>query len=426
MLPAQEIMERLGYTCSYSVVDKSLVCLKANASIVLTAGSTQAMVNSNPVQQLVSPYLAEGHLLVEARFLESLGTMLVEWDEESESLQLYYYEELDYGLYFYDSEPNGWSHWDAIGCQKFVPGQENSYFDPSKPTIIWIHGWQNGGVTAKSRPGFHLNKDGVDKFVHNEWKNRGWNVAIFYWVPLADELLPNDAESKINAATNNSVDMRWKKSNGDYVTDNMPTLPVAELFAQAYVQLAQSQTNSTIRLAGSSFGGQVALHGAERIKNNGITPLPSRIALLDMAWTFNYVDNEGLYTNQITARAATTLSPLIPLEYYRTSALTTLFTPDELIEQSAFQEMIFGYAGLWGIELKHVVATHHYFWSLEHDAPIAQDANQQSVGVALSAATDDATVRQMMGTQYHWQHTEGTNTFTPSDDVFERQNGPGY
>jgi hypothetical protein len=145
-----------------------------------------------------------------------------------------------------------------------------------------------------------------------------------------------------------------------------------------------------------------------------------------MAWTSNYVDNQSLYTTEITRRAAQALSPLIPMEYYRTSLLTTFFTPDELIEEAAFQEMVFDYAGTWGIELKHTVITYHYFWSLEQDAPPAQDNNQQSVGVALSAKTDDFTLRQMMGIQYHWQHIEGRTTIDPSDDVFERQNGPGY
>lgn len=426
MIPAKEVFERLGYTCTFSDRDESLVCIKDSETIVFIAGELQAILNQTPVYQLVSPYLKEGELLVEARFLEELTSILLEWDEETASLQIYDYNELDYGLYFYDKEPNGWGSWDAVGCQKFVAGQENPFYDPSKPTMIWIHGWQNGGVSSKSRPGFHFNRDGIDKFVHEEWIKQGWNVAIFHWVPFADELLPYDAESKINSASNNSVDMRWKKADGSYVTENMPTEPIAELFAQAYAQVAQTQINPTIRLAGSSFGGQVTLHGVERIKNNGITPLPSRIALLDMAWTSNYVNNQGLYTTEITSRAAQDLSPLIPIEYYRTSLLTTFFTPDELIEESAFQEMVFDYAGTWGIELKHTVITYHYFWSLEQEAPPAEDNNQQTVGVALSAKTADNTLRQMMGVQYHWQHIEGTNTIDPSDDVFERQNGPGY
>lgn len=426
MIPAKDVFERLGYTCTLSYRDRSLVCIKDAETVVFTAGELQAILNQTAIYQLVSPYFKDGELLVEARFLEELASILLEWDEETASLQIYDYDELDYGLYFYDNEPNGWGNWDAVGCQKFVAGQENLFYDPSKPTIIWIHGWQNGGVSSKSRPGFHLNRDGIDKFVQEEWIEQGWNVAIFHWVPFADELLPNDAESKINSATNNSVDMRWKKADGSYVTEGMPTEPIAELFAQAYGELAEIQTNPIIRLAGSSFGGQVTLHGVERIKNNGITPLPSRIALLDMAWTLNYVNNEALYTNEITARAAQALSPLIPIEYYRTSLLTTFFTPDELIEEAAFQEMVFDYAGSWGIELKHTVITYHYFWSLEQAAPLAQDNNQQTVGVALSATTDDATLRQMMGTQYHWQHIVGKNTFDPSDDVFERENGPGY
>jgi hypothetical protein len=333
---------------------------------------------------------------------------------------------LDLGLYFYDRTLDGNSLDDGIACQKLIPEQDNPFFDASKPTIIWIHGWQNGGVLAKSRPSFHLNIEEMDRHVQNKWIDDGWNVAIFHWVQLADELLPYDAESKINAWNNNDVNMRWKQADGSYRTDSMPQKSVATIFAEAYEQLAVLQQNPLIRLAGSSFGGQVALHGSEIIQNRGIAPLPEQIALLDIAWTLNYVDNQALYTNEISTRAINSLSPTVPMEYYRTSLLTTLFTPDALIEEAAFQEMVFDYAGNWGIELKHTVITYHYFWSKDYATPSALDGQQNPVGRALSASSTAQEIRQKMGGDYHWQHIEGKQTFDPSDDVFERQDGPGY
>ena len=40
---------------------------------------------------------------------------------------------LSYGLYWFGS---------AQTAKKFVPGQGNPYFDPTKPTLIFAHGWQ--------------------------------------------------------------------------------------------------------------------------------------------------------------------------------------------------------------------------------------------------------------------------------------------
>ena len=33
---------------------------------------------------------------------------------------------------------------------KSCPGQSNAYYNASKPTVIYIHGWQNGPPTKKS------------------------------------------------------------------------------------------------------------------------------------------------------------------------------------------------------------------------------------------------------------------------------------
>lgn len=96
-----------------------------------------------------------------------------------------------------------------------------------------------------------------------------------------------------------------------------------------------------------------------------------------------------------------------------------------MIEQAAFQEMSFDYAGTFGIELKHTVITYHYFWSLEYPVPSAVQNNSPNIGTALSAQTSVQRIREMMGNQYHWQHVAGTNTFDPGDDIFERRDGSG-
>jgi len=48
------------------------------------------------------------------------------------------YNTLDYGLYWFR---------DKREASKAV-GQANAYFDPTRPTVIYIHGWQNGATQA--------------------------------------------------------------------------------------------------------------------------------------------------------------------------------------------------------------------------------------------------------------------------------------
>ncbi len=426
-IPVREILDNVGCTCVESSNDKSLICTNGDFSIILRENNLAAIINQQDVVYMfASPFFEAGTMYAEMHFLEHIPHCTFEWDEESQSIQIYDYDQLDYGLYFFDGESDGWKEGDAVGTQKFVEGEDNPFFDPSKPTLIWIHGWQNGGVVGRGRPNFRLNSGGIDKYTHQIWKDRSWNVAIFHWLQFADELLPYDAESKINAAMENDVNMRWKKADGSYSEILADATPVAELFAQEYEALTRSLTNPNIRLAGSSFGGQVALHGTERMMNNSVQTLPNRIALLDIAWTSNYVDAQSLYTTEITARAAANVGSSVPIEYYRSSALTTTFTPDELIDHSAFQEMVFDYAGTFGIELKHTIVTHNYLWSFEHETYEAVDETGNSAGFGLSASNTIDDIWLKKGNNFHWKQIGGIDTYTPEDDIFEKRDGAGY
>lgn len=82
-------------------------------------------------------------------------------------------EHLDYGLYWYGYNNN---------CEKFVNGQGNQYYDPSKPVVIYCHGWQNGtSVNGYARENFHFVHGDADAFVHHSWLEKGWNMGVFYW-----------------------------------------------------------------------------------------------------------------------------------------------------------------------------------------------------------------------------------------------------
>jgi hypothetical protein len=56
------------------------------------------------------------------------------------------FNSLDYGLYWFG---------DADNWQKAIPNQSNAYYSASKPTIIYIHGWQKGSSKALNRETFN-------------------------------------------------------------------------------------------------------------------------------------------------------------------------------------------------------------------------------------------------------------------------------
>jgi hypothetical protein len=50
------------------------------------------------------------------------------------------FQNLDYGLYWFGNDDN---------YQKAQAGYSNAYYDKNAPSIIFIHGWQNGSSQAK-------------------------------------------------------------------------------------------------------------------------------------------------------------------------------------------------------------------------------------------------------------------------------------
>ena len=80
--------------------------------------------------------------------------------------------QLSYGLYWFGK--NG-------ANQKFAAGEANPYFDASKPTMIFAHGWQP--YLSDSLPTFDFN--GNDTAAG--WIDAGWNIGIFVWNQFSDE-----------------------------------------------------------------------------------------------------------------------------------------------------------------------------------------------------------------------------------------------
>jgi len=61
------------------------------------------------------------------------------------------------------------------------------YYHPSRPTIIYFHGWQAGAMSNRREEDFTYTFDTETNNTLQAWKDDGWNVGIFYWTPWADD-----------------------------------------------------------------------------------------------------------------------------------------------------------------------------------------------------------------------------------------------
>ncbi|MFN0203698.1 MAG: stalk domain-containing protein [Bacteroidia bacterium] len=374
-------------------------------------------------------------LVVAARFLlEMAGAKIVEWDKESNSLQAYYYEKLDYGIYFYGKQSTNDS---VAGAQKFVPNQTNLFFDPNKPTIIYTHGWQQGGTKSGGRENFTLKDNSIEVFSHNNWIDKGWNVAIFHWVQFADDGSippPREAEAKIYDIHNTLSNIRWTRSNGALVTDAalLPSKNVTELYAEEYAKVFNATyQGSEIRLVGNSLGGNLTMALLMELHQKNIAKKPQRITLIDPYWSFNLTSNQVTFPyNYTDAYQLSTAAAKIyrdqynaAIEYFRTSLAGTIGTNDSLIAVTAFSH--FGTDYSWNVVNKHTVPVRQYFWSMNFLPPaeLTYLNNVPTGNVAASARTPHARIRELMVNHHYWNHVQGRGTVTPADDKYEIREG---
>lgn len=444
MVPLNAIFTALDWDISWDAVSKQIIVKKENITIKLQIGNTNIEVSGTEYQLQRAPKIVNNRTMVPVRLLEYTGAR-VEWDHESKSVQIYYWDKLDYGIYFYDSEKGSEGDWDAVGCQKYIEGQSNRFFDPSKPTIIYVHGFQLGGVKNKAREGFHLNQFGANIHTQNFWKEAGYNVAIFHWVQFADDgfLPPDNVEVKIYDSED-LVGMRWKKPDGSFVLHDQGKT-MAELFSDEYRKVFNnSYTGNRIHLIGNSLGGNLVMAGTLKLYEYGQSKnlMPKRITLIDPYWSqnklygasgrlpygafdtkdFGGISAEILYNNYDIA-----------IEYYRTSLAGMQGSSERAIRQAAFTHLGTEYTNITGIVDKHTLPVRQYLWSGKYNPPnevyrnfIWQDFTITGKN-AGSASTPDFRIKEMMGKSNnnyrHWNHIEGRNTIDPSDDSFAIKNG---
>ena len=235
-------------------------------------------------------------------------------------------------------------------CMKKL--ESTGYFDPKKPTIIFIHGWQPATVVQKNR--FDLcyrykQPNGQESPTYNTLKYwKGWNVGVFYWNQFADETNVLRAESKIYS-TKGIEGMRWayldsagKEQHCNRFSSNciMPHQglhheDVLEMAYNAYQNALPSASDfhpPQLRIAGQSLGTQIAIQLTDLVMHNKSLPQPTRMALMDPYFSPNNLESKVLNLpksvanyNQQKIADIEKLNPKFPIAVYRTS--TVSFAP---------------------------------------------------------------------------------------------------
>jgi hypothetical protein len=426
-----ELLRRYEYNVSVS--GNTLTATRSSGNtfgaqtITLTNGSTTANfraangVNTSTILPQ-APVITNGVFFAPARILAILaGAAIAEWDADTKSLQTHYYEVNDFGIYFYGTQQNTNAIDQVAGNQKYIAGEPNAFFDPNKPTIIYAHGWQKGGVSGRGREGFLFNLDNQFQNVQNYWRNAGWNVGIFHWVQTADDdwgLMPVDTEKKIYDV-NNPNRMRWKKSDGNFSTRGNPTLNVTQLYRQEYQRIiGVLSTTAELRLIGNSLGANLTMAMLREVNING-NRLPARVTLSDPYWDPSLDGSDGITlpaglanTKAVGANAAQRLNNAgVALEYFRTSIAGQQGYNAGVANIAAYVNFVPGYTS--DPAAKHTQPHKQYMWNLAFNPP----------ATGPSPRTSNTTVRNMMATQLFWDHTGGTATATPADDVYTVRSG---
>ena len=342
---------------------------------------------------------------------------------------------LDYGLY-----------WAGTGntFSKYVAGQSNPNYSPSKPTIIYVHGWEKDTTPRGFRETFNWYKNdptnGLNINTAESWLSAGWNVGIFYWNQFSDEGEVKDAEAKIWTPSG-PRGMRWRKCDGTYQTFSR-NVSAAQLFYESYTSALSGYYGTQIRIVGHSLGNQMAIRMSKMVSDNidagriSSTLLPRRVTLADPFWSKDGKDYlGGKWTGEVSREFVTALKGKgVIFEYYKTSGINDFGIGDSntgMRAMTAFQEMPITFVRSTtgdptGDAGRHIAAPNLYFLSYAYAAPKEYTCSwtgscTATGNVALSAKTSDTRVKELMGSSYWHKQIYGLSTATPSDDGFERR-----
>ena len=349
--------------------------------------------------------------------------------ERADLAPLFDCQTLDSGLYWVGLDNDMEIH---------VPGVTNAYYEPDAPTVIFVHGWQNGvterGERESLRYRFRDNNDDIDIDTADAWVESGWNVGVFYWTQFADEREVKDAEAKIWSSSGRRG-MRWRLCDGSYTETVMPAGGAGELFYDAYTAAMSDYRGNDVRIVGHSLGNQMAVRLAHQVKtaiDAGTLPsnlLPNRVALLDPFWSKGSKDYLGGQWTGAVIRdlVGDLLDDGVVFEHYKNSNINDFAIGDRndsLSDRIGETELIPGWISRFNQAARHTVSTYLYFHGFAHAPPAGcrtVDGEYRCDLPGPSAATSDAELRELMDGAFRFIQSEGQNTNRLDDDVLRER-----
>lgn len=359
-------------------------------------------------------------------------------------------------------------------------GQASKFYDPSKPTLIFIPGWEYETINICWRLTSEINPDVSDnrRILATAWVEKGWNFGIFYWDQFSDKMCAMDPETDIwGLHEDDSKGLAWrsydpvtKKEEMRYHTAHKS---VGAICADEVRRSMPNFAGPSIRFAGHSLGGQLAIKCAQLLHQEspqGLQPLPSRLALLDPYFSILSIALEAVYArwcwksipkrrklNKVYPRyiphlASSGVSELwqkgVVSELYKTSLLTeTRALGDAVLELETMSTLTilhpafcYGHAmpRIFGMECQHCAAAPLYFMRMDgadlgtlDDASLQNlgsqgDASSQKCSIPGPTCTDDQ-IRDLIinqnqrisrGKRLVWEQVDGPLSVDTFDDTF--------
>jgi len=255
---------------------------KASGKKKMKKGAKVAIISSSAAVGVIAIALVVIFAILPLAGIDLLG--------KAGSKGLYYKPDSTYGLFFYGDNHkvlNGGSDAD-IDMVRASKDMSTSYFDPSKPTIVWTHGWEPTGSFGDAYlcAGADTRKvvTTYDVSYVEELKKKGYNVATFQFQGFA------------NNSTNYATNLNGPNSIYKYTMVKMKGAKhsMSYMFASELATILGEKYAQDVTLVGHSCGAFVSTATAYMLQTfyqKGMISnkhlVPSRLILEDP-----YVDGD--------------------------------------------------------------------------------------------------------------------------------------
>jgi len=360
--------------------------------------------------------------------------------------------DVDWGLYFVSKkQADGY-----VYMEKYVPGRNNRYFNPSAKTMIYTHGYEKNAVIndyrrenmlyfiTKGSGTIPLGLDTLQYIIDD-----GWNFGIFFWDQFADE--PDEvknAEAKIWKTSNGFQGMRYRVrtgfGKGEFRTTNQPVRPLGEEFYNIYISaLAGNTANKRIiaHSTGAQLGAYLVRVISDRVTNGTISQsyVPNRLALLEgfwskdaksyfngiLGWTKSMWNGEAIRSIVSTVKSRhTTLAIEMDKHQNYMCGDSWLAIGDSNYDLRKMVCVTYVYPDFIGTNAtndtgdRHCYARLYYFWTYASNITSWIESHG-----GVTSRTADSTIRSYMNngtSNYVFVQSGGKNSATPLDDTFSR------